>query len=987
MSAATLHPVAMHSPGAAEPSLVELARSAFEQGHAALVAGDPATALRWLERAHRLVPHDPNVTLTLASLYLSGNPTKAGELFLTVTQVHDVKQAWLGLAAARLRFAGSEAAAAPLAVVLSRHAFTPEVAGLAEQIAGKSGWCGIRSDGRLELHARGSIEVLQDGYPINGPMLPPDWIASRSIEVRTDGRHLLGSPIQAGAIRRIVGCAEPWNGGIRGWAWHPADPDRHPQLTLRWPSIRLERTIVADDESGDVADTGPLARPRLFQLTRAQLPDGCCPLHITGPDGSPLLGSPLDPGADPTHLDAATLRLEPGTIRDKSTALPQAGAPLPTRPVAADRRQRGTAVVIPVHNGGAVTLACLDSVLASIPRGTRIVVVDDGSTDPALIASLDGLVATQDIQIVRHKQAQGFPASANAGILAARGRDVVLLNSDTLVPPSWLQRLRTAAYSACDIGTVTPLSNNASILSYPDKADSNPCPDQAATNRLDRLAERANGGVVVDIPVGVGFCLYLRRDCLTEVGVFRADLFAQGYAEENDLCLRARRLGWRNVALPGLFVGHLGGMSFGSRARYLRLRNEKIIERLHPGHDALIQDFIARDPLAEPRRRIDLLRWRASRRNSGQSVVLISHDEGGGVEQRLARAARAHKEAGRRPIVLRPAETAAGHPAMAIRDGVDDDFVNLVFAMPRELPTVLGLLRAARPLAVEVHHFLNHAPAVHDLVAQLGVPYDVHVHDYAWFCPRVALVRQDRYCGEPEIQDCETCVAVHGQFLKEDIAVSELYRRSASFLASARTVIAPSDDTAARMKRHFPATQVMIMPHEDDCLIPAVIRRRKDNIAGNGRLRICIVGGIGVHKGYDVLLACARDAARRNLDLEFVIVGHTIDDTRMMATGRVFITGRYSPDEAIDLIGQQHADLGFVASIWPETWCLTLGDIWRAGLAAAAFDIGAPAERIRRTGRGFLLPLGLPASAINNALITAVNRQDTDDHLSRQPPR
>jgi len=38
-----------------------------------------------------------------------------------------------------------------------------------------------------------------------------------------------------------------------------------------------------------------------------------------------------------------------------------------------------------------------------------------------------------------------------------------------------------------------------------------------------------------------------------------------------------------------------------------------------------------------------------------------------------------------------------------------------------------------------------------------------------------------------------------------------------------------------------------------------------------------------------VLLACARDAARRDLDLEFVVVGHTIDDTRMMATGRVLI--------------------------------------------------------------------------------------------------
>jgi hypothetical protein len=91
----------------------------------------------------------------------------------------------------------------------------------------------------------------------------------------------------------------------------------------------------------------------------------------------------------------------------------------------------------------------------------------------------------------------------------------------------------------------------------------------------------------------------------------------------------------------------------------------------------------------------------------------------------------------------------------------------------------------------------------------------------------------------------------------------------------------------------------------------------------------------------------------------------------MMETGRVFVTGRFEPQEAVELIAAQHAQLGFVTSIWPETWCLSLGDIWRAGLRAAAFDIGAPAERIKQSGYGIWLPLGLSPSAINNALIAA----------------
>ena len=61
--------------------------------------------------------------------------------------------------------------------------------------------------------------------------------------------------------------------------------------------------------------------------------------------------------------------------------------------------------------------------------------------------------------------------------------------------------------------------------------------------------------------------MYLRRDCLDAVGVFRDDLFAQGYGEENDFCLRARHLGWRHVAAPGVFVAHRGAQSFGPAGR------------------------------------------------------------------------------------------------------------------------------------------------------------------------------------------------------------------------------------------------------------------------------------------------------------------------------------------------------------------------------------------------------------------------------------
>ncbi|HVZ10485.1 glycosyltransferase [Rhodopila sp.] len=975
-----------------EDSRAELAHAAVALGHAALATGDIENALRWLDRAHRLVPADPNVKLTLASACLDCDPGKAARLFQDVADQHDIRHAWFGVAAARLRQAGPAAAAEALATALSRHIFVSDIQALGTQIAVPPiapGWCGLSSDGKVVVGAASStathVEIRLDGRVVANQHLPRGWQRHARLDVSIEGTPALGSPILIDRMTRVAGCVEAVDGGLAGWAWHPADPDRPVTLTLRCDKSHRTHVIQATTESGEVPHAGPLARPRAFAVSRSELAWARGPIHVTGADGRDLLGSPIDPSAEGTwHAEAATVlamrypAAGPRASRKKTRLhapvfVPlRVDAPVPCAPIGADRRRRGVTVVIPVHNGGRIAIECLDSVLAGTGKDARIIVVDDGSTQEDVVAALDALAADKSIRLIRHRTALGFPASANAGIAAAAGRDVVLLNSDTLVPSGWLERLREAAYRAADIGTVTPFSNDATILSYPHRDGDNPPPDQASVDRIDAAARKANADQIVDLPVGVGFCLYLRRDCLTATGSLRPDIFAQGYGEENDFCLRARRLGWRHVALTGLFVGHHGSISFDPMALHLRRRNARLLDRLHPGYDALVTRFLSRDPLADARRRLDEVRWRAANRRGQSAVILVTHDHGGGVEQRVIAAIRDCQAYGQRAIVLRPAVRSDGETAVTVHDGLAHDYPNLVYALPRELPALRHLLRGTRVIRAEVHHLLDHhVGSIERFLAGLTAPYDVHIHDYAWFCPRLSLLgQQDRYCGEPELPDCASCIADLGHYMNEDLSVEALRARSAAFFAAARTVIAPSEDTATRMRRHFPTLSPTVVPHENDEATPFPPTRRRAG-RSNGRIRICVVGGIGKHKGYDVLLACARDAARRSLPLEFVLVGHSIDDARLLATERVFITGPFRPEEIVALIRAQHADLGFVPSVWPETWCLSLGDIWRAGLPAVAFDLGAPAERIRRTGRGFVLPFGLISSSINKALLAA----------------
>ena len=917
----------------------DLAADAWHRGQ---VAGDPHEARRWLERARRIAPDNDTVGLSLALACLNGGDAGAAQaLFGPIAAKWNLLEAWVGLAAAALRAGDTTAAVAAMQAALSRHAVAPGTHALANAVAraaGMVGWCAVDTAGRLHVDRPADLWH-------GGKRMPVRWTENQCripdtglLMVRRGDAGLLGSPVDRDAMRSVEGfvAATP-DGGLAGWAWHPCNPTRAPALTLSFAD-GTNRTVIAQALLEQGSSDQPLALRRAFAVEAAGIPPG--PVSITAghapTPGRAIWGSPIDPGMERRSAAGLERSFMPVWASIQGPAV----ATIPDRPP--------VDVVIPVYRGVDMTLACIDSVLPTLLPGSRLHVVDDGAVDAALGAALDGLAAAGRITLHRLAVNQGFPTAANTGLRAAAGRDAVLLNSDTIVPPGWLLHLANAAHSAPDIGSACPLSNDATILSYPRRDGGNPVTDPGP---VAALALRANGAATVDIPVAVGFCMYMRRDCIEAVGLLREDIWAQGYGEENDWCLRARHRGWRHVAAPGCFVAHVGGASFGAGRQHLMGRNGEMLERLHPGYGAMVTEWIGQDPLGPARRRMDALRWRAGRRAS--AVVLVTHAGGGGVDRVVAERAEALRRAGVRPIVLRPAA-----PGLVVVG--DGGTPNLRYRLPDEWPALLRLLRADRVRKAELHHTLGHGPAILDLPARLGVPYDVIVHDYALFCARIALVPEHTYCGEPPIGACEACVSDHGSELEEPIQPAALVARSAALLAAAQAVVAPAADVATRIQRHFPSVRPVVTAWEDDAAVapPPATRRPVRHV--------CVIGGIGVEKGYEVLLACVRDAVARALPLRFTVVGYTADDERMLAAGPVFITGEYATDNAVALIRAQAAEIAFLPSIWPETWCFTLGQAWRAGLRAAVFNLGAPAERVRRTGWGDVLPLGLPAPALND---------------------
>lgn len=263
-------------------------------------------------------------------------------------------------------------------------------------------------------------------------------------------------------------------------------------------------------------------------------------------------------------------------------------------------------VIIPVYGGLEQTRRCIESVLSERQAlRHEVVVVDDATPEPEIAAYLDRLAGEGRITLHRNDSNLGFVKSANRGMGLHGDRDVVLLNSDTEVANDWLDRLAAAARSAPYIATATPFSNNATICSYPFEGWSGGVPGTLGLAQVDRLFATANAGHTLELPTAIGFCMYIRRECLDELGMFDAERFGRGYGEENDFCMRALKAGWRHLLAADVFIYHEGSVSFSDERFELIKTATAALLAAHPDYTSRVHEFIKADPAAGVRAAVD----------------------------------------------------------------------------------------------------------------------------------------------------------------------------------------------------------------------------------------------------------------------------------------------------------------------------------------------------------------------------------------------
>jgi GT2 family glycosyltransferase/glycosyltransferase involved in cell wall biosynthesis len=250
-------------------------------------------------------------------------------------------------------------------------------------------------------------------------------------------------------------------------------------------------------------------------------------------------------------------------------------------------------VVIPVFNAYEDTLECLESLVAAQSSPVPLVLLDDASTDDRIQSTFELLSKNREFLYVRKQKNSGFVGSVNLAFEACTPRDVVIVNSDTVLPSGWVERMQAAAYFRSNIATVTPLTNNGTLVSIPyrNKPISH-LPNGMTTTQIDRKIQQSSLKLRPIIPTAIGHCVYFKRSALEAVGYFD-EAFAPGYGEEVDFSQRAVQLGFCHVVADDVFIFHKGSRSFGAdieRKKRLQEEHEQMLKVRYPWYHRWVSE-------------------------------------------------------------------------------------------------------------------------------------------------------------------------------------------------------------------------------------------------------------------------------------------------------------------------------------------------------------------------------------------------------------
>jgi GT2 family glycosyltransferase/glycosyltransferase involved in cell wall biosynthesis len=601
-------------------------------------------------------------------------------------------------------------------------------------------------------------------------------------------------------------------------------------------------------------------------------------------------------------------------------------------------------IVITTYNNQHVTEPCINSILESRDENQtkfEITIVDDCSTKDEFLAYLMELNKNDIADITFLPKNVGNIQASNHGFMIHPERDVIWLNSDTIVHGDWIDRLRKVAYSK-NYASVCPLTNAGALLSYPNAEESKL--DSVNVSELDDLAKKVDLPSIL-IPTPVGMCMYMRRDAMNEIGLYDENAFGRGYGEENDWSMRGLMRGWLYAAATNVYIGHAGTATFGSEKQKLLQNANQVLNLRWPTYFKGVEEYAKQSPLNYAKSKLDIARIGMIQNRT----LVINHRLGGGIEARLKTLTNSlFKDA----IYLRYHPNASH---ILVFDSGDTQY-NFLPAIDSRVGTdgLINIIKELGITRISVQAFVgfdyNIPNWVMAVAEQTNIPYEVYLHDYYMVCPRVKMVTKNlEFCTCQSANDCTNVIKEAGS-CAGIIDVKEwriMYNR---FLAGADKIIAPSRDVKDRFLKYYPNLDISYIPHGDDVEPTPICVPYEPSKP----IKIAVFGDISIEKGARILVNCADYVRDNKLNVIFVVAGSC--SLPLQNHPNITFLGAYEKAKLLDTQKSHNCNISFFPAQWPETYSHSLSEAFKACLWPIAFDIGAIAERIRDYNYGTILP-------------------------------
>lgn len=623
-------------------------------------------------------------------------------------------------------------------------------------------------------------------------------------------------------------------------------------------------------------------------------------------------------------------------------------------------------IIVPIYNAYKFTEDCIKSVIENtdLTKNTLVLINDKSPDEKILPMLLKYKNQNQDkkIEVMDNEKNLGFVKTVNEGMKYSNN-DVILLNSDTEVTKNWLEKIQKCAYSNEYIATVTPLTNNGTIASVPNFGVDNELPSNMTLDEYAKLIEEISVERYPELTTGNGYCMYIKRDVISEIGIFDDITFGKGYGEENDFCYRALDYGYTNVLCDNTFIYHKGTQSFkkenmtASRAALID-EHMQLLRKKHPIYVQKTDNFLANNPIRDIQENVKL---NIFLHNKKKILYLVNEWEEnmemtGGTSLHIKDIIMSNKKNNIASFVMAPDKFDLTRFKLYLYTDkyfgeianykTDINYYGQIVYTNNQCKKILeNIFDSFKIDILHVHHFLFQTFDVIDVAKERNIYSIITLHDLYMICPSINMVYKDKYCEYEHEKDCLRCL--HNRYGVNNNILSKWQQTCKQVLEKFDKIIVPSENTKKIFMNVYKNIEIEVVEHGVNVI---EVKQRKQQ---SNSFNIAFVGAMAIHKGSNVLKQLIK--LNNNSNIKIHLFGKSEDSELAKSRGNYINHGQYKRGELPQLLIDNNIDLVCIFATWPETYSYTLTESYMAHVPILTFDIGAVGDRVEKDRLGWII--------------------------------